>query len=107
MQSLEALFEVITARKSDAPEGSYTAYLFREGRDKILKKVGEEAAETLIAAKNGDLQELTNESADLLYHLLVLWANEGLDPAAVDRELARRAETIANKKPTHQVDRNS
>lgn len=107
MQSLNDLYHVIAARQQEAPEGSYTAYLFQEGRDKILKKVGEEAAETIIAAKNASTEELVNESCDLLYHLLVLWVQEGIDLSAIEKELQERAQHIGNKKPTHLVDRNS
>ncbi|MDX5474677.1 MAG: bifunctional phosphoribosyl-AMP cyclohydrolase/phosphoribosyl-ATP diphosphatase HisIE [Bacillaceae bacterium] len=66
------LEELISQRKAEMPEGSYTTYLFEKGVDKILKKVGEEAAEVIIAAKNNDAEELKWESADLLFHLLVL-----------------------------------
>ena len=66
------LEELISQRKAEMPEGSYTTYLFEKGVDKILKKVGEEAAEVIIAAKNNDSEELKWESADLLFHLLVL-----------------------------------
>ena len=74
------------------PEGSYTTYLFSKGLDKILKKIGEEAAETIIAAKNQSKSELTLESADLLYHLLVLFVNEGLEVEDVLAELEKRAQ---------------
>lgn len=72
------LIETIGKREQERPEGAYTTYLFEEGVDKILKKVGEEASEVIIAAKNRDPEELRNESADLLYHLLVLWREQGL-----------------------------
>ncbi len=107
MQSIESLYEVICSRREQAEENSYTAYLFDQGLDKILKKVGEESAETVIAAKNKDPEELTNELADLVYHLLVLMANENLPLSALDEELRRRSEKIGNKKAVHQVDRNS
>jgi phosphoribosyl-ATP pyrophosphohydrolase len=74
------------------PEGSYTTYLFSKGLDKILKKIGEESAETIIAAKNHSKLELTLESADLLYHLLVLFVNEGLEVESVLVELEKRAQ---------------
>jgi phosphoribosyl-ATP pyrophosphohydrolase/phosphoribosyl-AMP cyclohydrolase len=64
--------EVIARRQAEMPEGSYTAYLFQQGIDKIGKKIGEEAAEVIIAAKNGDPGPLANEAADLIYHLLVM-----------------------------------
>lgn len=89
---IERLVEVIKTRKSEMPEGSYTTYLFSKGLDKILKKIGEEAAETIIAAKNQSRSELTLESADLLYHLLVLFVNEGLELKDVLAELEKRAQ---------------
>jgi len=72
------------------PEGSYTTYLFEKGLNKILKKVGEEAAETIIAAKDEDAGALTAETADLVYHLLVLMVERGLTLEALAGELARR-----------------
>ncbi|MCA0172745.1 bifunctional phosphoribosyl-AMP cyclohydrolase/phosphoribosyl-ATP diphosphatase HisIE [Bacillus sp. RAR_GA_16] len=69
---LNTLEQIIAKREAERPEGAYTTYLFQEGVDKILKKVGEEASEVIIAAKNRDHQELTWESADLLFHLMVL-----------------------------------
>jgi phosphoribosyl-AMP cyclohydrolase / phosphoribosyl-ATP pyrophosphohydrolase len=92
LTTIERLVEVIKARKSEMPEGSYTTYLFSKGLDKILKKIGEEAAETIIAAKNQSRSELTLESADLLYHLLVLFVNEGLELKDVLAELEKRAQ---------------
>ena len=79
-------------RKEEMPEGSYTTYLFTQGLDKILKKIGEESAETIIAAKNKSKAELTLESADLLYHLFVLFVNEGLEVEDVWAELEKRAQ---------------
>jgi len=84
------LEEIVAERERERPEGSYTTYLFAQGVDKILKKVGEETAETLIAAKNGDNAELASESADLLFHLMVLWRARGMDADAVWNELERR-----------------
>lgn len=104
MQSLDQLYEVVCRRQAAPFEGSYTAYLFEEGLDKILKKVGEEAAEVIIAAKNTNQADLTGEICDLLYHLTVLITEKGLDPATIDSELARRAEKIGNKKPSHVSD---
>lgn len=75
---LSTLIETIAQREQERPEGAYTTYLFEKGVDKILKKVGEEASEVIIAAKNRDIEELSNESADLLYHLFVLWREQGL-----------------------------
>ena len=87
---LARLETIIEERERDRPEGSYTTYLFAQGVDKILKKVGEETAETIIAAKNGDNAELRSESADLLFHLMVLWRARGLDADEVWAELERR-----------------
>lgn len=87
---LERLFAVIESRKGGDPDASYTAKLLARGTEKIAQKVGEEAVETVIAALGGDRAALAGESADLLYHLLVLWADRGLDPAAVWSVLAER-----------------
>jgi phosphoribosyl-ATP pyrophosphohydrolase/phosphoribosyl-AMP cyclohydrolase len=89
---VERLLRIITKRKEEMPEGSYTTYLFNQGLDKILKKIGEESAETIIAAKNKSKRELTLESADLLYHLFVLFVNEGLEVEDVWAELEKRAQ---------------
>jgi phosphoribosyl-AMP cyclohydrolase / phosphoribosyl-ATP pyrophosphohydrolase len=90
-RTVERLVGVIKSRQAEMPEGSYTSYLFARGIDKILKKIGEEAAETIIAAKNRSTSELVLESADLLYHLLVLFVNEGLQVREVLEELDKRA----------------
>ncbi|HEX8282991.1 MAG TPA: bifunctional phosphoribosyl-AMP cyclohydrolase/phosphoribosyl-ATP diphosphatase HisIE [Pyrinomonadaceae bacterium] len=87
---LEELYEVIAGRRREMPAGSYTTYLFEKGLNKILKKVGEEAAETIIAAKDEDPAALTAETADLVYHLLVLMVERGLTLEALAAELARR-----------------
>ncbi|MCL2817468.1 MAG: phosphoribosyl-ATP diphosphatase [Clostridiales bacterium] len=87
---IRELYQLILQRKAELPEGSYTTYLFQKGQDKILKKVGEEAAEVIIASKNKAGSEIVYESADLLYHLLVLWASHGIDPQAVAEELSSR-----------------
>lgn len=87
---LATLYELIESRERDRPEGSYTTYLFNHGLDKILKKVGEESAETIIAAKNEDGARLTSEVADLVYHLLVLLVARGVSLDEVREELAQR-----------------
>jgi phosphoribosyl-ATP pyrophosphohydrolase/phosphoribosyl-AMP cyclohydrolase len=87
---LEELYDIVARRRREMPEGSYTTYLFAKGLNKILKKVGEESAETIIAAKDGDLDALTAETADLVYHLLVLMVERGLTLEALSGELARR-----------------
>ena len=112
MTVYQEIFEVIKKRKAayqtgTAQEKSYTAYLFDKGVDKICKKVGEEATETVIAAKNGDNDELKNEINDLLYHVMVLAANQGLDWAEVEEVLAERNEKIGNLKEFHTVDKNT
>lgn len=84
------LYGVIADRKIKRPEGSYTTYLFNEGIDKILKKVGEETAEVIIAAKNPDNAELVYETSDLLYHLLVLLNEKGVDLSDIFTELRSR-----------------
>lgn len=87
---LAEVYNVILDRKAHPKEGSYTNYLFDKGLNKILKKVGEEATEVVIAAKEDDLQELTGEIADLMYHMSVLMAHKGLNWEAVERELSKR-----------------
>ncbi len=84
------LMEVIRQRQKDRPEGSYTTYLFNEGIDKILKKVGEESAEVIIAAKNPDNSELIYEVGDMIYHLLVLLVEKGVDITEIFAELRSR-----------------
>jgi len=105
--TLERLYEVIQDRKRAPQEGSYTCYLFEKGLDKILKKVGEECAETLIAAKNGEPGELISESCDLIYHLLVLLAQTDVGVEAVLAELDRRSQKIGNLKRMRETDRDS
>ena len=90
---LERLFALIEGRRDGDPGASYTAKLLAEGRLKIAKKLGEEATETVIAATAGTQAEIVRESADLLYHLLVLWVASGVRPAEVWSELARREGT--------------
>ncbi len=87
---LNQLYELIETRKQERPEGSYTTYLFDSGLDKILKKVGEEAAETIVAAKNQAPGELVSEASDLIYHLLVLFVEQGISLGDVTDELKKR-----------------
>lgn len=87
---LERLAAVLEARKQSAADDSYVARLYASGLDVILKKVGEEATETVIAAKNGDPGPLIRETADLWFHTLVMLAHQGLGPQAVLAELERR-----------------
>jgi phosphoribosyl-ATP pyrophosphohydrolase len=88
--ALDRLWRVITARRGGDPAVSYTARLFTRGRAKIAQKLGEEAVEAVIEGVRGDRAALVGESADLLYHLLVLWADAGITPAEVAAELTRR-----------------
>ncbi|MFH5881712.1 bifunctional phosphoribosyl-AMP cyclohydrolase/phosphoribosyl-ATP diphosphatase HisIE [Liberiplasma polymorphum] len=87
---LESLYDTIKERKENPKEGSYTNYLFKEGLDKILKKVGEETSEIIIAAKNDSQAELVYEISDLVYHILVLMVNEGTTLDLIERELSKR-----------------
>jgi phosphoribosyl-ATP pyrophosphohydrolase len=97
---LERLYGVIASRKGADPTESYTAKLFQRGTPKIAQKLGEEAVEAVIEGVRGDAPKLVGESADLLYHLLVLWADTGVSPADVAAELARRegASGLAEKR---------
>jgi phosphoribosyl-ATP pyrophosphohydrolase/phosphoribosyl-AMP cyclohydrolase len=87
---LQELYAVIEQRKEQRPEGSYTTYLFNSGLDKILKKVGEEATETIVAAKNQDSKRFVSEAGDLVYHLLVLLVERGITLDEISRELKAR-----------------
>jgi phosphoribosyl-ATP pyrophosphohydrolase/phosphoribosyl-AMP cyclohydrolase len=86
----DELYQLIESRERDRPEGSYTTYLFNKGLDKILKKVGEESAETIIAAKNGERKPFVAEVSDLIYHLLVLLVAKGVSLDEVRNELGQR-----------------
>ena len=94
-QTLDELYAIIKDRKEQPKEGSYTNYLFNKGLDKILKKVGEEATEVVIAAKNEDSQELVYETADVLYHLLVLLVEKNIPYEAILEELASREGVVS------------
>lgn len=88
---LDRLMAVLRSRHEQRPEGSYSAYLFKEGRDKILKKIGEEATEVVIAAKGQGRERVISEVADLVFHLSVLLVDEGIDWKDVNVELEKRA----------------
>ena len=105
--TLQALYQVVLDRKANPQEGSYTCYLFDKGLDKILKKVGEECAETIIAAKNDVPAETVGEISDLIYHLMVMMAEKGIALDDVLAELDRRAQKIGNLKQMKQVDKES
>lgn len=87
---LEEVYRVVLDRKAALPEGSYTTYLFTQGQDKILKKVGEEASEVIIGSKNNKKEEVVYEVADLLYHLLVLLGYHDISLDEIAGELAKR-----------------
>lgn len=88
--SLQGLYDLLVGRKTDKPEGSYTTYLFEKGIDKILKKIGEESTEVIIAGKADDKKETVYEIADLAYHVMVLMVQMGISVEDIHRELASR-----------------
>jgi len=111
---ISQLYETAIERKNEKQEGSYTCYLFEKGLDKILKKVGEECAETIIAAKTLESNnneekkyELTGEICDLLYHLTVMMAQTGVTPDEVRAELDKRHQKTGNLKQFHTTDKNT
>ncbi len=106
-RALQEMFQVILDRKEHPMEGSYTCYLLEKGLDKILKKVGEESAETIIAAKNGVEADTVGEINDLLYHVLVMMAELDISLDAVLAEMAVRSEKIGNLKKFHVSDHNT
>ncbi len=99
MNTLEKLEKVIAGRRENPEPGSYTAYLFEKGLDKMLKKLGEECSEVIIAAKNGVREETLGEMADLMYHLLVLMNEQGIGLAELLDVLDERAKKSGNLKP--------
>ncbi len=101
------LYDTVIDRKTNKEEGSYTCYLFEKGIDKILKKCGEECTEMVIAAKNNDNDELKNEIADLVYHIMVMCVERGLDWTEVEAVLAERSNKTGNLKQFHTVDKNT
>lgn len=107
MDYIKNEYQTILERKAENKDGSYTCYLFEKGIDKILKKVGEECSEVIIAAKNNDNKETVYEITDLIYHILVLMANQGITPEDVEAALAKKAEKEGNLKKFHVVDKNT
>lgn len=105
--TLNGLYEVILNRRDNPQEGSYTCYLFEKGLDKILKKVGEESAEVIIAAKGDNDNDTANEICDLIYHLLVMMAEKNIPLEDVTNILEERRQKIGNLKQFHVVDHNS
>lgn len=104
---LQDLYDTVIERRDHPQEKSYTCYLLDTGLDKILKKVGEECSETIIAAKNDSDSDLVGEISDLLYHLMVLMVQRGIPLEDVYAELAKRSLKSGNLKTFKQVDRNS
>ncbi|PWM43853.1 MAG: phosphoribosyl-ATP diphosphatase [Clostridiales bacterium] len=104
---LTELYSVIISRKQEPQEGSYTCYLFDKGLDKILKKIGEESAETIIAAKNDCKEDLVGEIADLIFHIEVMCAEKGVDIQDVLCELDCRSKKIGNLKNMRNTDKNT
>ena len=107
MNSFEQMEAVIALRRKEPQEKSYTCYLFDKGLDKILKKVGEECAETIIAAKNGDKTELISEINDVFYHMMVMMNECGVSLEDVCKEMDERAKKIGNLKTFHVSDHNT
>lgn len=105
--AFKSLYQVIENRRDNPQEGSYTCYLFEKGLDKILKKVGEESAEVIIAAKNGDNDELANEICDLFYHLEVMMVSLGVKTEDIEAILNERSRKIGNLKTFHNSDHNT
>jgi phosphoribosyl-ATP pyrophosphohydrolase len=95
---VQELYKIIEERQENPIEGSYTSYLFEEGLDKILKKIGEESSEVIISSKNNDTKEMVLEISDLLYHTLVLMVLKGVKVEDIATELEIRRKKICNKK---------
>ena len=107
MNAFEQMEAAIAQRRAQPMEGSYTCYLFDKGLDKILKKVGEECAETIIAAKHGDKTELIGEINDVFYHMMVMMNECGVTLEDVCKEMDVRAAKIGNLKQFHVSDHNT
>ncbi|MGH4117673.1 phosphoribosyl-ATP diphosphatase [Clostridium sp.] len=99
---VQELYKIIEERKENPIEGSYTSYLFEEGLDKILKKIGEESAEVIISSKNDDQKEIVLEISDLFYHTLVLMVLKGVKVEDIVEELETRRKKIGNKKQSRE-----
>lgn len=103
----ESLYQTVISRRENPQEGSYTCYLFDQGLDKILKKCGEECAETIIAAKNMNNEETILEISDLIFHLTVLMAQQGITPDDISNELSKRSMKTGNLKKMRVTDKNT
>ena len=104
---VKGLYEVVQDRRDHPQEGSYTYYLFEKGIDKILKKVGEECSEVIIAAKNRKNDDTAEEICDLIYHLLVMMAEQDIPLEQVEEILEARRQKIGNLKQFHESDHNT
>lgn len=104
---LRSEYDTVVSRKGTEADGSYTCYLFNQGIDKILKKCGEECSEVIIAAKNGNNEDTVGEISDLLYHLTVLMADQGISVDDLEAEYVKRNAKENNLKTFHQVDKNT
>ena len=105
--TLKQLYDVVVSRREQPQEGSYTCYLFEKGLDEILKKVGEECAETIIAAKNNVMEDTVGEISDLIYHHTVMMVQCNIPLESVMEELDKRSGKIGNLKQFHVSDHNT
>ncbi|WP_057897031.1 phosphoribosyl-ATP diphosphatase [Liquorilactobacillus oeni] len=103
MQDLDQLYQAVLERKENPKKGSYTDYLFTKGLDKILKKVGEESTEVVVASKNPKREELIYETADLFYHLMVLLVEQGVSYDEIKTELAKREGLMSKTKDRPEI----
>lgn len=103
--TFQNLYQVVLDRKANPQDGSYTCYLFDQGLDKICKKIGEESAETIIAAKNGEKNDTVGEICDLFFHVMVLMAQQNIPLDDILSELDRRSQKIGNLKQMKKTDR--
>ncbi len=106
-ETLNDLYNVIVNRRQEPSDNSYTCYLFQQGLNKILKKCGEECSEVIIAAKDGDRDEVKQEMCDLLYHLMVLLVEQEIPLSEIEEILADRSQKIGNLKTLNKSDPNS
>ena len=104
---IELLYSTIKSRKETPSDNSYTCYLFEQGLNKILKKVGEECAEVIIASKEGNTESIINETSDLIYHLCVLLASLDIEFSDVLIELEKRTKKLGNLKTMRVTDKNT
>lgn len=105
--ALKSLYDVVRERREHPQEGSYTCYLFEKGIDKILKKIGEECSETIIAAKNGLAADTVSEISDLFYHIIVMMVDQNIAFEDVLLELESRGKKIGNLKKSKNTDKNT